>query len=232
MCLQFQWYKIPNGKSKSKSKGHKRTKRWRTNRREDTTQTPQNRKDTRQDQSCTAALLYPLHSHSHCFSLNVNSYPTLLLLYQRNTPYPTPAMAAPPSATAVLAAPLFTLIFLVLRVESTWCVARSDASDQALQAALDYACGFGADCAPILSDGLCYLPNTLLAHASYAYNSYYQRKGRAPGSCDFAGTANIARTDPSTLVFCNYLLIFRSTCLLEHSLIDERTYVLRLLVSR
>lgn len=101
---------------------------------------------------------------------------------------------------AVLAALIFTSIVLVLRVESSWCVARSDASDQALQAALDYACGFGADCAPILSDGLCYLPNTLLAHASYAYNSYYQRKGRAPGSCDFAGTANIARTDPSTLV--------------------------------
>nr|GMD88102.1 PLASMODESMATA CALLOSE-BINDING PROTEIN 3-like [Ipomoea batatas] len=98
---------------------------------------------------------------------------------------------------AVLAALIFTSIVLVLRVESSWCVARSDASDQALQAALDYACGFGADCAPILSDGLCYLPNTLLAHASYAYNSYYQRKGRAPGSCDFAGTANIARTDPS-----------------------------------
>nr|GMD89642.1 PLASMODESMATA CALLOSE-BINDING PROTEIN 3-like [Ipomoea batatas] len=98
---------------------------------------------------------------------------------------------------AVLAALILTLIVLVLRVESSWCVARSDASDQALQAALDYACGFGADCAPILSDGLCYLPNTLLAHASYAYNSYYQRKGRAPGSCDFAGTANIARTDPS-----------------------------------
>ncbi|CAI9771168.1 unnamed protein product [Fraxinus pennsylvanica] len=80
---------------------------------------------------------------------------------------------------------------------ATWCVARSDATDQALQIALDYACGAGADCGPIQSSGLCYLPNTFQAHASYAYNSYYQRRGNAPGSCSFAGTATVAKTDPS-----------------------------------
>lgn len=84
---------------------------------------------------------------------------------------------------------------------ATWCVARSDASDQALQTALDYACGAGADCAPIQPNGLCYLPNTLQAHASYAFNSYYQRKGNAPDSCSFAGTSTIARTDPSFYLY-------------------------------
>ncbi|XP_061994416.1 PLASMODESMATA CALLOSE-BINDING PROTEIN 3 [Rosa rugosa] len=80
---------------------------------------------------------------------------------------------------------------------TTWCVARSDASSQALQTALDYACASGADCVSIQSNGLCYLPNTIQAHASYAFNSYYQRRAMAPGSCDFSGTATVAQTDPS-----------------------------------
>ncbi|KAJ7013642.1 hypothetical protein D5086_002775 [Populus alba] len=82
-------------------------------------------------------------------------------------------------------------------VEATWCVARSDASIQALQTALDYACASGADCTPIQSSGLCFLPNTIQAHASYAFNSYFQRKAMAPGSCDFSGTASASKSDPS-----------------------------------
>ncbi|TQD83723.1 hypothetical protein C1H46_030723 [Malus baccata] len=80
---------------------------------------------------------------------------------------------------------------------TTWCVARSDASTQSLQTALDYACGAGTDCSPIQSDELCYLPNTIQAHASYAFDSYYERQAKAPGSCGFSGTATIAQTDPS-----------------------------------
>ncbi|EOY05277.1 Carbohydrate-binding X8 domain superfamily protein isoform 1 [Theobroma cacao] len=80
---------------------------------------------------------------------------------------------------------------------TSWCVVRSDASNQALQTALDYACAAGADCSPIQSSGLCFLPNTIQAHASYAFNSYYQRMAMAPGACDFAGTATVAKTDPS-----------------------------------
>ncbi|CAD5327803.1 unnamed protein product [Arabidopsis thaliana] len=78
-----------------------------------------------------------------------------------------------------------------------WCVARFDVTSQALQAALDYACAAGADCAPIQPNGLCFLPNTVQAHASYAFNSYFQRAAMAPGSCNFAGTSTIAKTDPS-----------------------------------
>ncbi|GMI69969.1 hypothetical protein like AT4G13600 [Hibiscus trionum] len=104
-------------------------------------------------------------------------------------------------ALPVLKLPLFFLSLLLTTfgvVEgASWCVARSDASFNALQTALNYACGSGADCTPLQSDGLCFLPNTIQAHASYAFNSYYQRRGMAPGSCDFAGTATVAKTDPS-----------------------------------
>ncbi|THG11009.1 hypothetical protein TEA_028825 [Camellia sinensis var. sinensis] len=115
-------------------------------------------------------------------------------------------MASLLEVVVVVAMPVLFLMGLSLStnngggVEATWCVTRSEASDQALQTALDYACGAGADCAPILSSGLCYLPNTLQSHASYAFNSYYQRRGNAPGSCDFSGTATVAGTDPKTRV--------------------------------
>ncbi|KAJ4968506.1 hypothetical protein NE237_015207 [Protea cynaroides] len=79
----------------------------------------------------------------------------------------------------------------------TWCVALSSASDQALQTALDYACGAGASCASVQSNGLCYLPNTVLSHASYAFNSYYQLNGQATGTCVFDGAATLSTTNPS-----------------------------------
>ncbi|CAL9780168.1 unnamed protein product [Musa acuminata subsp. burmannicoides] len=95
-----------------------------------------------------------------------------------------------------------TFLLLVLAVamssgsDAAWCVCRSDMSNTALQKALDYACGAGADCTPIIQNGACYNPNTVLAHCSYAANSYYQRKGQAQGACDFAGTASLTSTDP------------------------------------
>nr|XP_027067828.1 PLASMODESMATA CALLOSE-BINDING PROTEIN 3-like [Coffea arabica] len=67
----------------------------------------------------------------------------------------------------------------------------------ALQVALDYACGSGADCEPIKRNGLCYLPDTVIAHASYAFNSYWQKTKLAGGTCDFGGTAMLVSVDPS-----------------------------------
>ncbi|CAM8887377.1 unnamed protein product [Rhodiola kirilowii] len=115
---------------------------------------------------------------------------------------------APPTSTPLNLSAIFLIIalFSASKVQSqapvevspwSWCVSRGDTSNQALQIALDYACASGADCTPLLPNGLCYLPNTLAAHASYAFNSYYQRKARAPGSCDFGGTAAVSKTDPS-----------------------------------
>ncbi|GMP42766.1 hypothetical protein CsSME_00012397 [Camellia sinensis var. sinensis] len=74
-------------------------------------------------------------------------------------------MASLLEVVVVMAMPVLFLMGLSLstnngsRVEATWCVTRSDASDQALQMALGYTCGAGVDCALIQSSGLCYLPS-------------------------------------------------------------------------
>ncbi|KAF6165068.1 hypothetical protein GIB67_000652 [Kingdonia uniflora] len=88
--------------------------------------------------------------------------------------------------------------------EANWCICRSDVSDLALQKALDYACGAGADCTPIIQNGPCYQPNTVKGHCSYAANSYFQRKGQTQGTCEFAGAAQVTTSDPSPGGSCTF----------------------------
>ncbi|CAF2044873.1 loricrin-like [Brassica napus] len=78
-----------------------------------------------------------------------------------------------------------------------WCIAKATASPTSLQVALDYACGYGgADCGQIQQGASCYEPNTIRDHASFAFNSYYQKH---PGSdsCNFGGAAQLTSADPS-----------------------------------
>ncbi|XP_038878558.1 PLASMODESMATA CALLOSE-BINDING PROTEIN 3-like [Benincasa hispida] len=97
--------------------------------------------------------------------------------------------------------PLLAIGLLILAMtghsSATWCVCKDEVGDTALQKTLDFACGAGADCIPIHQNGGCFLPNTVKAHCSFAANSYFQRKGQAPGSCDFSGTAMVTTSDPS-----------------------------------
>ncbi|KAL3731890.1 hypothetical protein ACJRO7_028710 [Eucalyptus globulus] len=78
-----------------------------------------------------------------------------------------------------------------------WCVAKPSVPEPIIREAMNYACGSGAECASIEPNGSCFQPDTLFAHASYAFNSYWQRTKVAGGSCSFGGTAVLVTVDPS-----------------------------------
>ncbi|KAI4342896.1 hypothetical protein MLD38_027461 [Melastoma candidum] len=120
------------------------------------------------------------------------------------TTYPSPPVSTVPVTTPVtnpVGPPAVTNAPAI--PGQGWCVARAGVTDAALQVAIDYACGIGgADCSQIQEGAGCYIPNTLQNHASYAFNSYYQRNPVAT-SCDFGGTAVIVNSNP-TVGSCVY----------------------------
>ncbi|CAJ1929317.1 unnamed protein product [Sphenostylis stenocarpa] len=94
----------------------------------------------------------------------------------------------------------------IFPVQKVWCVAKPSVPEETLQQAMDYACGEGgADCMEITPQGNCYYPDTVVAHASYAFNSYWQKHKRNGGTCSFGGTAMLINADPSFL-HCRFIL--------------------------
>ncbi|KAL3501932.1 hypothetical protein ACH5RR_036381 [Cinchona calisaya] len=80
----------------------------------------------------------------------------------------------------------------------TYCVAKEGADKKLLQAALDWACGPGkVDCNPLLQGNPCYDPDSVIAHASYAFDAYYHKMAMADGTCNFNGVATVTTSDPS-----------------------------------
>lgn len=97
-----------------------------------------------------------------------------------------------------------------------WCVAKPTVPAETLQEAIDYACGEGgADCEAISHGGSCYFPDTVVAHASYAFNSYWQRTKKHGGTCGFGGTAMLINSDPSKTSFYHYLDLCLFNLLIE-----------------
>ncbi|KAJ7561228.1 hypothetical protein O6H91_03G019800 [Diphasiastrum complanatum] len=80
--------------------------------------------------------------------------------------------------------------------KTQWCVAKPAVETEAMKSALEYACS-QSDCEAIQKEQACYYPVSLRSHASYAFNSYYQRYKHDGGTCDFAGTAVLVSTNPS-----------------------------------
>ncbi|XP_057493835.1 glucan endo-1,3-beta-D-glucosidase-like [Actinidia eriantha] len=85
------------------------------------------------------------------------------------------------------------LLFLVVHSNADWCVARSSASNDQLQAIISYCCG-QVNCNAILPGGSCYFPNTLPNHASWALDQYYKAKGVC---LKLGDVSTIAITNPS-----------------------------------
>lgn len=103
-----------------------------------------------------------------------------------------------------------------------WCVAKPAVPDPVVQAALDYACGFGADCKSIQQNGSCFQPNTLVSHASYAFNSYWQISKARGGTCDFGGTAMLVTIDPSNpSIEFKFIFLYSSVKLIILSIVGR-----------
>ncbi|XP_051134072.1 probable glucan endo-1,3-beta-glucosidase A6 [Andrographis paniculata] len=81
-----------------------------------------------------------------------------------------------------------------------WCVVAPGGGNNktALAAAVSYACGQGnRTCDAIRPGGVCYKPNTLISHASYAFSAYWVQMRTAGATCSFNGLASLTSKDPS-----------------------------------
>ncbi|KAH9797685.1 hypothetical protein KPL71_005949 [Citrus sinensis] len=80
---------------------------------------------------------------------------------------------------------------------ATWCVAKPGSGEYILQQNINYACNY-VDCSPTHDGGSCFNPTTLINHASFAMNLYYQTSAKNTASCDFRNSGLVVVNDPSS----------------------------------
>jgi hypothetical protein len=95
-------------------------------------------------------------------------------------------------------------------------VVRTNADVYAVQTALNWACS-QVNCAPTSVGGTCFIPNTIWAHSSWAFNAYFNSMNGAQDSCNFSGTAYISSHDPSEYYVSALKLRFNSVRIHEFS---------------
>lgn len=79
-----------------------------------------------------------------------------------------------------------------------WCVVTSQPNPTDLETALDFACRQGNGTCDALAPGkACYEPVSVVAHANYAFSSYWSKFRSSGASCYFNGLAIQTTTDPS-----------------------------------
>ncbi|KAL2519283.1 PLASMODESMATA CALLOSE-BINDING PROTEIN 3 [Abeliophyllum distichum] len=107
----------------------------------------------------------------------------------------------------IMAVFVLSLVFLLAitgHSDASYCTCNDGLSTDVYQKNIDYACGAGADCSPITQNGPCFQPNTVKDHCNYAVNSYYQKKGQNPQSCNFLNTATVTQSAPTASSGCVY----------------------------
>lgn len=167
--------------------------------------------NTLSPQSSSDPLTFPANLPSFCPNFpNLNPPPPANPIHRHPPPFQSPLPPSHPSPPKTLPSPppiQTPVIFPPPAAPSPpksgtarasrWCIAKPAVPADVIQAALDYACGYGADCSSIQPGGACYRPDTVLSHASYAFNSYWQATKAAGGTCDFGGIAILITKDPS-----------------------------------
>ncbi|KAL2546656.1 PLASMODESMATA CALLOSE-BINDING PROTEIN 3-like [Forsythia ovata] len=105
---------------------------------------------------------------------------------------------------AVFVLSLVFLFAITGHSDASYCTCNDGLSTDVYQKNIDYACGAGADCSPIMQNGPCFQPNTVKDHCNYAVNSYYQKKGQNIQSCSFLNTATVTQSAPTASSGCVY----------------------------